>query len=588
MALSLRGKFIFTLSIGVAAMLCIFCAASIGYNLIDDEYSIMRSRDIVGRIAALEIAKDINYQSRLTRNIMLGGDIEKDLHQIAQVIERVERNFNTLEKLDIPDGEKELVAKAERSSIQFLRDGQEIVANLKNVPVSERHIIFKEYEQRATPLAVSFREHYGKLDLAMSKRFEDSFVSLHKRMLAQKRILWLILGAAIVSLYAAGYLISNKDLCGMRDCVAFAAELGDGGLSRRLAEEKMASMNELARELNATADNLARFRENVAHATAEMERERDEARMATEQANEAKAIAERATVEGMLLAARQLEGVVEVVSSASEELSSQIAQSSRGAEEQSTRVAETSTAMEEMTTTVLEVAQNAQQAATTSDDARRQAQEGADIVGSVVKGIDEVRQQSEALKADMAELGRQAEAIGQIMNVISDIADQTNLLALNAAIEAARAGDAGRGFAVVADEVRKLAEKTMTATKEVGDAIRGIQVGTRKNMENVDRSAHTIEQATDLATRSGESLNRIVKLVDQASDQVRSIATASEQQSSASEEISKSVEQVANISAETAQAMSQANHSVSELTKQAQILRNLITNMKREGETAYV
>ena len=65
-----------------------------------------------------------------------------------------------------------------------------------------------------------------------------------------------------------------------------------------------------------------------------------------------------------------------------------------------------------------------------------------------------------------------AEGIGRIMNVISDIADQTNLLALNAAIEAARAGDAGRGFAVVADEVRKLAEKTMTATKEVGDAIR--------------------------------------------------------------------------------------------------------------------
>lgn len=72
-------------------------------------------------------------------------------------------------------------------------------------------------------------------------------------------------------------------------------------------------------------------------------------------------------------------------------------------------------------------------------------------------------------------LSGHAQAINEIMTVISDIADQTNLLALNAAIEAARAGDAGRGFAVVADEVRKLAEKTMVSTLEVGKAIHAIR-----------------------------------------------------------------------------------------------------------------
>ena len=312
-------------------------------------------------------------------------------------------------------------------------------------------------------------------------------------------------------------------------------------------------------------------------------RKEQEALTAMREAEEARLQAERAKAEGMLQAARQLEGVVEVLSSASEELSAQIEQSTRGSEEQASRVAETATAMEEMNATVLEVARNAGQAAETTDQARQQAQDGATVVANVVGGIGDVHRQSLELKDDMAALGKQAEGIGQIMGVITDIADQTNLLALNAAIEAARAGDAGRGFAVVADEVRKLAEKTMTATKEVGDAIRGIQAGTRKSMDNVDRSSRTIEDATSLAAKAGESLRQIVRLVEQASDQVRSIATASEQQSSTSEEINRAVEQVASISSETSQAMGQANLAMSELARQSQVLQGLIADMKSGG-----
>ena len=186
----------------------------------------------------------------------------------------------------------------------------------------------------------------------------------------------------------------------------------------------------------------------------------------------------------------------------------------------------------------------------------------------------------------MSVLGKQAEGIGQVLDVIADIADQTNLLALNAAIEAARAGEAGRGFAVVADEVRKLAEKTMTATQEVGRAITEIQNGTRKNIENVEKVAGAIESATTLSVRSGESLSHILAFVDQVNDQVQSIATASEQQSAASEEINQSVEQVATISAETAQAMGHATNAVSELLQQAQVLKQLIHEMKSQGAAA--
>ncbi len=363
----------------------------------------------------------------------------------------------------------------------------------------------------------------------------------------------------------------------------FAESVAAGDFSRQLMVSQQDEIGVLADSLRTMVTNLQAMIAEAHAKGEEAQKAMVEAQAATQEAHTARAQAERAKAEGMLHAAGQLEGVVEIVTSASQQLSGQIAQSSRGADEQSGRVRETATAMEEMNATVLEVARNAQQAADASIQTKQKALEGSTIVNDAVKGIETVRDQSMAIKEDMNALGKQAEGIGQVMNVIADIADQTNLLALNAAIEAARAGDAGRGFAVVADEVRKLAEKTMSATQEVGQAIRDIQEGTRKNIANVDKSAVSIESATSLSVRSGEALQQIVTLVDQVNDQVQSIATASEQQSAASEEINRSVEQVSAISAETAQSMEQASSAVAELAQQSKVLQKLITEMKNQG-----
>jgi methyl-accepting chemotaxis protein len=150
--------------------------------------------------------------------------------------------------------------------------------------------------------------------------------------------------------------------------------------------------------------------------------------------------------------------------------------------------------------------------------ARTKAVDGARVVSDSVAAINTVQTQAKEMKNNLDQLGRQADQIGRIMTVIEDIADQTNLLALNAAIEAARAGDAGRGFAVVADEVRKLAEKTMNATKEVGEAIAAIQQGTQANIRGMDQSVSAIENATRLANQSGDALREILALAEQAAD----------------------------------------------------------------------
>ncbi|WP_300786477.1 PAS domain-containing methyl-accepting chemotaxis protein [uncultured Desulfovibrio sp.] len=279
--------------------------------------------------------------------------------------------------------------------------------------------------------------------------------------------------------------------------------------------------------------------------------------------------------------ADQLEGMARTLSDAVRQLSAYVAQSEQGAAQQATRATETATAMEEMNSTVLEVARNAGQASEASSATRNKAEDGENIVQKAIDGIELVRQQALTLKTDMGLLDKSAQAITQIMSVISDIADQTNLLALNAAIEAARAGEAGRGFAVVADEVRKLAEKTMASTAEVDKAIVDIQTSTEKSIAQVDIAAKAIDEATLLVNQSGDALKEIVRMADATADQVRAIATAAEEQSSTSEEINRSIAEVNGIAGSTATAMQESARAVEALASQSAALEKLVGEIKR-------
>ncbi|WP_461208322.1 methyl-accepting chemotaxis protein [Desulfocurvus sp. DL9XJH121] len=271
--------------------------------------------------------------------------------------------------------------------------------------------------------------------------------------------------------------------------------------------------------------------------------------------------------------------VVVNVSSAADELTAQVEEASHGADQQQERTGEVATAMEQMNATVLEVARNSGEVAELADETREKAQEGRTLAEESAAIAENVAGQVEALRASMADLGERAEAVGRIVEVITDIADQTNLLALNAAIEAARAGDAGRGFAVVADEVRKLAERTMGATQEVRDSIGSIQDSARANIVSTDEAAELVSLSREKAQVSGRALAEIVDMVVHTADQVRSIAAAAEEQSATSEQIAGATEQINHIARETAQVMTESAHAVSDLARQAQKLKDIVEEM---------
>ena len=329
---------------------------------------------------------------------------------------------------------------------------------------------------------------------------------------------------------------------------------------------------EMVNALKTHIENARRESENAKEQSAKAQEAMQQAEAASREA--------QSKAEAMLAAADKLEQVGSVVSSASTQLSAQIEQSDRGAAESASRLSEAATAMNEMNATVQEVARNAGSASAASAETREKAEAGAQVVEKAVHSIEEVHQMSLDLKEDMTQLNEHAQDITRIMGVISDIADQTNLLALNAAIEAARAGEAGRGFAVVADEVRKLAEKTMTSTQDVGNAIKAIQESTAKSMTGMDNAVERISEANELASQSGAALQEIVATVEITADQVNAIATASEEQSSASEEINQSIVQVNDMSKQTAEAMAEAAKAVSDLAAQAQGLTDLIRELK--------
>ena len=360
----------------------------------------------------------------------------------------------------------------------------------------------------------------------------------------------------------------------------YAENVAEGDFSQTLEVDQADEVGVLADSLRKMVENLQKMIIEAQEKSKTAEEQAARANVAVAEANEAKELAAKAEKEGKLQAARDLEEVVSVVTAASEELANQIDHSSNSTRDQYEQITNTATSMEEMNATVLEVAKSASYSAETANMTKDKAQAGSQVVANVLSSMEEVQTLAEQLRSDVTTLGQNAEEIGKVMEVISDIADQTNLLALNAAIEAARAGDAGRGFAVVADEVRKLAEKTMNATQEVGKAIGEIQHDTRTNIKHVERAVDKINETSQLSNESGEALEAIVSFVEESTEQAHSIATAAEEQSAASEEINRSLTMIAEVSSETSHAMGEAAKAVEDLARQTQVLQNLINQMK--------
>jgi methyl-accepting chemotaxis protein len=227
-----------------------------------------------------------------------------------------------------------------------------------------------------------------------------------------------------------------------------------------------------------------------------------------------------------------------------------------------------------MSQTVVDIARNATNIAASSAETLKLAREGETIVHRSVKEVKEIAQTVDESASFVRSLGERSKHIGEIVNVINDIADQTNLLALNAAIEAARAGEQGRGFAVVADEVRKLAERTAQATSEISDMIKANTDEVFRAVDSMENASSKVNAGVELSSQAGGALEVIVKKADELQIMVQQIASATEEMSATADEVSKDIEQIALVSKESSSSSEQT-------TQAAQELSSLSTNLQR-------
>ncbi len=440
------------------------------------------------------------------------------------------------------------------------------------------------YEYEGVPKVAHFAElPTSKWILGIETDESDFYIT------SNKISLYLGIAGFIILLIVAAiiYMVINKVVIVVSQSAEIATYVANGNL-KLTAEQEGQINNALKRNDEFTTLGIAfsTMVKNLGQMVMDSEEKSKQAQVAAEEAAHASKEAEKSAQEAeekrksILEAVVQLEGIVNNISSASEQLSRQIELSTSGAEEQSARMTETAAAMDEMNGTVLEVARNSSSSAEIADNTKIKATDGAEITHKCQESMTQVKDESMKLRQNMSELANHAQSISAVMSVISDIADQTNLLALNAAIEAARAGEAGRGFAVVADEVRKLAEKTISSTTDVANAINAIQQSTEVNVQQVDAAVTRIEEATELAILGGQALQGILDMAEQSADGIRAIATASEEQSATSDEIAQSISTVSNIADTTVDAMNQASKAVSSLSDQTYQLSALVENLK--------
>ncbi len=488
---------------------------------------------------AEKVTDHMEWVNAMYETIYLGKEFKKQLDPTKCAFGEWYYSFKT----DDPKL-KEVLATLEEPHRDLHESANLIMAQLKDGNKAEAERIFKE----KTNADLTFiRGQFKQLDQILTDHEaqvqQETETKSHGGLvtLAVAIVLALLLGLGLAA-YLTRYITAPVNT--LTDGLTKVAV---GNLDVRFLENKSNDeLGVMATAFNAMVTNLKNIIQQISTTSQSVSITSDQLSNNSLQASKATQQVAAAIQEVAKGASEQASYVTTTIGTVSQ-VNSAIQQIAAGAEEQASTTTSTAGMVAQMATSIQEVASGATTVSGSAQKTREAAVKGEKAVELTIKGMDGIKEKVFETANKIKELGEHSQQIGEIIQVIDDIAEQTNLLALNAAIEAARAGEHGKGFAVVADEVRKLAERSGKATKEIADLINNIQKLTGGAVLAMEQGTNEVGQGVKLAVDAGQALKEILSTAEETYSQVQNISASAEQISADSQEVVQAINNVSVI-----------------------------------------
>ncbi|MBT2287595.1 methyl-accepting chemotaxis protein [Paenibacillus albidus] len=449
--------------------------------------------------------RDMSTETNIT-------ELEKLKENIAAGRESIEKEFNTYRPLATTQKEQDLLRSFDTEYKKYLDLFDKSLSLAERDDPTEFNQFNKAVLSVQGEVVTRYMADLISVNVELAEKANVESQAAYSSSLLITIII--VIGAVLFSVLI-GYLIARSISRPLLQMLGLASEVAAGNLTQKSNVTSTDEVGQLAAALNRMVDNLKEL------------------------------------INGIVTNSQNVAASSEEISASTQEIAST-------STNQSAEAANISELFKELSLAINSVAASAEEAAELSNDTVKTAREGGHVVETSLKGMQAVSEKMDQLEDD-------SRKIGDIIEVIDDIAEQTNLLALNAAIEAARAGEQGRGFAVVADEVRKLAERSSEATKEITAIIKAMQ-------ENTKQSVRAVAQSVEQSSMTGEAFEDIIRMVNNSSLKVNEIAAACEEEAAQAAEVMSSVESISASSEESAAASEETAATCQSLAQLAEEL----------------